>query len=53
MFNYDAHGLALQGSRRELITYPRQVIEREPDPGGGLDRHCAGCTHGAQNAAPL
>jgi hypothetical protein len=41
LWNQDGHGLALQGSRRELLTYLRLVIdhvERETDPLEELDQ---------------
>jgi hypothetical protein len=41
LWNQTGDGLALQGTRRELLTYLRQVIEhveRETDPRGELDQ---------------
>jgi hypothetical protein len=41
LWNQTGDGLALQGSRRELVTYLRQVIEhveRETDPREELDQ---------------
>ena len=54
LFNAAGDGIALGGTRRELLTYLRTAIEhieRETDPRGST-RRCAGCTRCASSAAP-
>ena len=53
LWNWVGDGLALQGTRRELLTYLRLVIEHvDAKPTRASTKRCAGCTHCAPSAPP-
>ena len=55
LFNAAGDGIALGGTRRELLTYlhtPSNTSSAKPTPAASSTRRCAGCTRCASSAAP-